>query len=76
MHNHLPALFLLFPSSSSSHLTYIIVIQYHIFFVFCFVFWIFKTGFFGSFGACLELALVDQYGLDFTEILQLLPPEC
>ena len=42
-------------------------------FVFGFGFWFFETGFLCSFGACPELALVDQAGLEFTEICLPLP---
>ena len=39
-----------------------------------FLFWFFETGFSVALEAVLELALIDQAGLQLTEICLLLPP--
>ena len=46
------------------------------FLFFFFPFFFFKTGFLCSFGACPGTYLVDQAGLELTEICLSLPPEC
>ena len=50
------------------------IISFHFFFSF---FWIFEAGFLCVTAlAVFELALVDQAGLELTEICLPLPPEC
>ena len=50
------------------------ITTYGFFVLFCFGFW--RHGFSVALEAVLELALVDQAGLELTEILLPLPPEC
>ena len=52
------------------------VCEYMHTFLFCLVFGLSRQGFSVALEPVLELALVDQAGLDLTEIHLLLPPKC